>query len=217
MHVCILLLIAAVLPARTITTGRLSCEVKNEIGSTVLTIREKDGQSTAELRIHWFTGEESPENFKSEEKADTSIVSTHLLGKTTVTRTIVASRESDCVFIHVIADQPGAVHFTARFVSEASVEIRDRRQLILSEKDAQAQAWILPFESDVTNDGKSTISLAGEGEALIILNFTEDPGKHPIVDSLSRLGKKYDPDHTPPSPNLIWEGVLAEMADKETN
>ena len=187
---------------------RLSLEIENTTQSTILVAKEKGSESPITLRIDWLTGTESPEDFKNLAKKNGIASSTHLLGKTTVTRTIFASAEDDCIFIHVHADQPGPVHFTARFVSEDPLEIHDRRQLILSGKNGHAHAWVIPFESDVSDDGKSTITLAGEGEALIILNLTKDPNKLIISNTLTRLGGKYDPGHSPPSPHLIWEGAI---------
>lgn len=190
-----------------LATTRLSLEVENTPAATIVTAKAKGSESPVKFRIDWVDGTESPENFRNHPEKDGSLVSTHLFGKTTLTRTILASEEDDCIFIHIHADQPGPVHFTARFVSEDPVEIHDRRQLILSGEKIHAHAWIIPYESDVSDDEKSTITLAGEGEALIILNLTTDPEKNSIANTLTRLGEKYDPGHTPPSPHLIWEGI----------
>ena len=208
MQILLFFLLTGILLAQPLTTPRFSCTVENTPASTILTSRAKGSESPVKFRIDWLTGSETPLNFKTGLPEKGLVTSTHLLGKTTVTRTILASAESDCIFIHVHADQPGPVHFAARFVSEDPVKIHDRRQLILSGKDIHAHAWVIPYESDVTDDGKATITLAGEGEALIILNLTPDPAKHPIANTLVRLGEKHDPGHTPPSPHLIWEGVL---------
>ncbi len=189
-------------------TRRFSIEVENTSASTTLTAMVKGSESPVKFRIDWVHGTETPENFKNHPEDTGSFISTHLLGKTTLTRTILASAEADCIFIHVHSDQPGSVHFSARFLTEDPVEIHDRRQLILSGKGIHAHSWIIPYESDVSDDQKSTITLAGEGEALIILNLTDHPTKNPIADTLTRLGEKYDPGNTPPSPHLIWDGVI---------
>jgi len=200
-----------------LATTRLSLEVENTPAATIVTAKVKGSESPVKLRIDWVNGTESPENFRNHPEKDGSLVSTHLFGKTTLTRTILASAEDDCILIHVQADQPGPVNFTARFVSDEPVEIHDRRQLILSGEKIHAHAWIIPYESDVSDDGKSTITLAGEGEALIILNLTAAAKKHPIANTLTRLGEKYDPGHTPPNPHLIWEGVTdREMQEEKT-
>ena len=212
MAILILILLAGMAAAQPLTTARLSCEIENTPTSTILTAKVKASDAPVKFRIDWLSGKETPENFKNQPEKGESLTSTHLLGKTTLTRTVLISTESDCIFIHVHADQPGPVHFTARFVSKDPVKIHDRRQLILTGKETRAHAWIIPYESDITDDGKGTITLAGEGEALLILNLTPDPTKHPISDTLTRLGEKYDPGHTPASPHLVWEGIEDERA-----
>ena len=207
MPVRVLFLLTGFLGAQPLATQRLSSEVENTPATTVLTMKVKGSEEPVEFRIDWITGTESPADFKNHPVKAQLLRSTHLLGKTTVTRTVLVSETADCILIHVHANQPGPVHFTARFVSEDPVEIHDRRQLILTGEKIHAHAWVIPYESDVSDDGKSTITLAGEGEALIILNLTADPSKHHIADTHTRLGKKHDPGHTPPNPHLIWEGV----------
>ena len=203
----LLFLLTGFVAAQQLETPRLTLNVENTAQTTLLTATEKDSETPVTLRIDWFTGTESPAAFKNETATKRSIISTHLLGKTKLTRTIILSAEDDTVFFHAHSNQPGPVHFTARFVSEEPVKIRDRRQLILSGKKIHAHAWIIPYESDVSDDGKATITIAGEGEALIILNLSANPSTHPIPDTLTRLGEKHDPGQTPPNPHLIWEGV----------
>jgi len=188
-------------------TTRLICHVTNNANSTLISAKTKDTGTNATLRIDWQTKTEKPENFRNHPVKDNALISTHRIGEITVTRTILASATADCILIHIIADQPGAVSFSARFVSDHPSRIRDRREIILSGDETQAHAWIIPFESDVHDGGKGTIFLNGEGEALIILNLTADAETSPIADTLTRLGKKYDPDHSPASPHLIWKGL----------
>ncbi len=199
-------LLSGILAAQPLATPRLSSEVENTPASTIITAKTKDREIPVTFRIDWFSGDEKPQHFLNHPVKNQSLTSTHQLGGTTLTRTIFASEKEDCIFIHIIADQPGPVHFTARFISDTPAKIHDRRQLILSGKDIHAQAWIIPFESDVTDDG-TIITLQGEGEALIILNLTPDPKTHPIANTFLRLGEKHDSGHTPPSPHRIWEGV----------
>jgi hypothetical protein len=158
------------------------------------------------FRIDWASEDKAPEKFQNQSAKSDRLTSSYRLGKTTLTRTILVSETADCILLYILADQPGAVHFTARFVSEDPIEIHDRRQIILSGKQIHAHAWVIPFESDVSDDGK-TITLPGEGEALILLNLTPDKKKHPISKTFSCLGEKHDPGHIPPDPHLIWEGV----------
>lgn len=201
------MILAGMASAETIATPRLTCIVAETAEVTTLTAKFKGSEEPVVFRIDWKSRDEKPEGFKASKAEGGAITSTHRLGKTTITRTILASAAADCVLIHVIADQPGAVSFNARFASEGPVKIQNRREIILSGEKIHAQAWVIPFESDVQDDGKGTISLIGEGEALIILNLTNDPETSPISDTLARLGKKHDPGHTSPGPHLIWQGV----------
>jgi len=213
MSLRILFLLTGFVAAQQLETPRLSLKVENTAATTLLTATEKDSETPVTLRIDWLTGSETSTDFKSQAATKDRITSTHLLGKTKLTRTILLSAENDAVLFHVHSNQPGPVHFTARLVSGEPVKIEDRRQLVLTGEKIHAHAWIIPYESDVSDDGKSTITLAGEGEALIILNLSADPAKHPIADTLTRMGQKHDPGHTPPSPHLIWKGVTEGMRE----
>lgn len=209
----VLFLLKGMLAAQTLTTLRLSLKVENTAESTLLIATEKGSDTPVTLRIDWKTGSETPSDFKNQAATKRIVTSSYLLGETKITRTILVSAESDAIFLHVHANQPGPVNFTARFISENPGKIEDRRQLVLSGEKIHAHTWIIPYESDVSDDGKATITLAGEGEALIVLNLTADPEKHPISTTLTRLGQKYDPSHIPASPHLIWAGVEQEMKE----
>ena len=201
--------------AEPIGTARLSCDVANTQDSTELTVRVKGIDAPVRFRIGWLLGKVVPANFKNQAGKVDRVSSTHQIGKITITRTILASAEADCILIHVIADQPGEVAFNARFLSEAPVKILDRREIVLSGGKIHAHAWIIPFESDVSDDGKGTITLLGEGEALILLNLTADLEKKPIAGTWTRLGELHDPGRTPPNPHLVWEAVK-KTQDSET-
>lgn len=209
----VLLFLAGIACAKPLTTPRLSCEVENTAKTTTLTAKAKGSDAAVNFRIDWLSGNDAPQNFKNHPAKGNALSSTHLLGETTLTRTILASPEADCILVHIIADKPGAVGFRAHFPDEAAAEIHNRREIILSGGKTHAHAWIIPFESDVSDDGKGTITLSGEGEALIILNLTTDPAAHPVSATLARLGEKYDPGHSPPNPHLIWEGVREGAGD----
>jgi hypothetical protein len=206
----IFLLCACIAPAETISTHRLTCEVAQTAEVTTLTAKAKGNDRPIVFRIDWKNNDYKAEGFKPSKPKGGAITSTHRLGKTTVTRTILASAAADCILIHVVADQPGAVSLSARFISEKPATIQNRREIIFSGEGTSAHAWIIPFESDVSDDEKATITLSGEGEALIILNLTTDPAMHPVSSSFTSLGEKYDPGHTPPNPHLIWEGIQEE-------
>lgn len=196
--------------AETLATPRISCEVKQDAGVTVLTAKGKGCEEPVMFRIDWTHRDEKPGIFKATRAADGAITSTYRLGKTTVTRTIIADAAADCILIHVIADQPGAISFRARYDTKHPTKIANRREILFTGGKIQAHAWVIPFESDVRDDGKGTVFLDGEGEALIILNLTADPETSPISETHARLGEKHDPGHTPPSPHMIWEGIQEE-------
>ena len=148
---------------------------------------------------------------------DGRVQSVHKVGNTTITRTLIAPRDEDAIFIHLIADQPGALSFcvTLGGTAAADARIEDRRQLILPAGIGRlaAHVWVLPFESDVASEGHS-ISVRGEGEALIVWNYAV--GK-PLAATLSQLGTRYDPGHNPPDPAKIWHGVLANHLKSAEN
>jgi hypothetical protein len=208
-------LMAGIGYAQPLATPRLSCEVENTAEATTIAAKVKGSDTPVKFRIDWPSGNDAPRNFKNHPAKGNALSSTHLLGETNLTRTILASAEADCILIHIIADKPGAVGFRAHFPGEAAAKIRDRREIILPGGKTHAHAWIIPFESDVSDDGKATITLSGEGEALIILNLTADPAAHPVSSTFIRLGEKYDPGHSPPDPHLIWEGVREGAEDRK--
>lgn len=200
--------------AGNLKTARLSCDVANTQETTVLTARVKGIDDSVRFRINWLSGEVAPANFRNLTENNTRISSSHRIGKITVTRTILASAEADCILIHVIADQPGEVAFQASFLSDAPAQTLGRRELVLPGGKVHAHAWIIPFESDVGDDGKGTITVSGEGEALILLNLTANTEKQPIVDTWIRLGARHDPGSTPPDPHLVWEALSKETKNE---
>lgn len=201
------LLASGMLSAQTLATPRLRCEIAQTAASTTLTATTKGSVEPVVFRIDWTAGQAEAEGFLSSPSKNGVITSTHRLGQTTITRTILADETADCIVIHVIADQPGEISLDAKFVSEHPAVILNRREILLRGEKTHAHAWILPFEADVHDDGRGTVSLNGEGEALIILNLTADPEAVPISDTLLRLGRKHDPKHMPPDPHRVWEGV----------
>ncbi len=192
--------------SEVLTTPRLELEVVNTVGETTLKIGEIEGEGAATLVIVWVNEFETPVGFESGRVSDSGLVSTHRLGITTLTRTIHLSEEDGLAFLHVRADQPGAVRFTVRFQTEAEVEMQGRNGILLKGEGLRAQAYVIPFESDVTDDGKGMISLVGEGEALVILDFQGEPNAV-MSNPFLKLGEKYDAGHVPPSPHIIWEAL----------
>ena len=152
--------------------------------------------SEIELRIDFPPGEAAATGFARFLHAGTrSVRSRYKILRTTLTRTVRV--QDGVVFIHLIADKPGALTFR---VTLDKARIEDRRQLI----SPAAHVWVLPFESDVAGDG-SSISVSGEGEALVLWVF----GTGERATTLARLGARHDPGHNPPDPAKIWAGVCA--------
>ncbi len=175
-------------------------------------------QDEVDLAITWLNLEGGVAGFtRAFCPTDGRIRSVHKVVNTTITRTVIAARADDAIFIHLIADQPGALAFrvTLGGTAAADARIEDRRQLILPAGIGRlaAHVWVLPFESDVASEGHS-ISVLGEGEALIVWNY--DVGK-PLAATLSQLGTRYDPGHNPPDPAKIWHGVLANHLKSAEN
>ncbi len=206
-------MVAGMAAAERIATARLSCDVANTPDATELTVRVKGFDAPVSFRIGWISGKVTPANFKTRPGKGDRISSTHQIGKITVTRTILASARADCILIHVIADQPGEVAFRARFLSDTPAKMVDRREIVLPGEKIHAHAWIITFESDVSDDGKGSITVLGEGEALILLNLTSDPENKPIAGTWIRLGEKHDPNQTPPNPHLVWEALGKETGN----
>lgn len=180
------------------------------------------GREKLDLKIQWLAGEERPVDFtRSIRPANGMVRSTYRLRKTTVTRTFLASDEENAVFVHLIADQPGALAFrvSLSILGAGEPKIEDRRQLVLptTADHMGAHLWVLPFESDVATEGHS-ISVQGEGEALIIITYAlAADGSSPLAEVLTRLGKRYDPEHLPPDPGRIWRGVLETQRKSTEN
>ena len=192
----------------------------NEVG-----IREQVGgllekmpwQEKVELKIDWLMGEEQPVDFTRSFLPENGIVrSSYRLGGAKITRTVIADETESAIFIHLISDKPGALSFRVilSVSGEGEPKIEDRRQLVRA-ADASvpgslgAHVWVLPFESDVAPDGNSIV-VRGEGEALVILTFAAgSDATHSLAETLTRLGNRFDPGHSPADPTKIWQGVLA--------
>lgn len=170
------------------------------------------------LKIDWLDKDGRAAGFtRSIHPKDGRIRSVQRVGQTTITRTVVAGGEDDAIFIHLLADQPGALSFrvTLGGPPAANARIEDRRQLILPAGAGHpaAHVWVLPFESDVAGEGNS-ITVRGEGEALIVWNFAA--GKA-LDTTLANLGTRYDPGHLPPDPAKIWQGILGTQLKSAEN
>ena len=174
-------------------------------------------QEKVDLKIDWLKGEEQPVEFTRSFLPENGIArSSYRLDSAKITRTVITDETESAIFIHLIADKPGALSFRVILsVSGAGEpEIVDRRQMVRQANagvpgSIGAHVWVLPFESDVAPDGNSIV-VRGEGEALIILTFaTGSESGEPLAQTLTRLGNRYDPGHLPADPSKIWHGVLA--------
>lgn len=172
-------------------------------------------QEEVGLKIDWLDKIEVTGFTRFMNSQDARVRSVHQAGRTTITRTVTSGE--DAIYVHLIADQPGALSFRVTLIGprDSEVRIEDRRQLILP-ADAGGLAghvWVLPFESDVAAEGRS-ITVRGEGEALIVWNFAAG---RPIDATWSKLGERYDPGHVPPDPTKIWQGVLESVRKSPEN
>ncbi len=173
-------------------------------------------QEEVGLRIDWLDKSEVADFTRSLHSKDARVVrSAHRVGRTTITRTVTCGDEA--IFVHLIADQPGALSFRVTLLGsrESEVRIEDRRQLILPADAGRlaGHVWVLPFESDVATGGRS-ITVRGEGEALIVWNFAA--GK-PLDATFAKLGDRYDPGQVPSDPTKIWRGVLESLRKSTEN
>lgn len=190
-------------------------EIRRQVADISTTLPRPDEVA---LKIDWLGNDARAAGFiRSIHPQDGRIRSVQRVGQTTITRTVVAAGEDGAIFIHLLADQPGALSFRVTLGGPPAVEARieDRRQLILPAGAGHpaAHVWVLPFESDVASEGNS-ITVRGEGEALIVWNF--GAGK-PLDTTLARLGTRHDPGHLPPNPAKIWQGILGTQPKSAEN
>ena len=188
--------------------GRAAVELKT---ATVLDTpaRTTLRNGTSALDIAWL-GNAEARDFRRETHTGGLTRSVQRSGSTTITRTVLASEKHGAIFIHFLADMPGALTFRVAHGGPRGVEahIEDRRQLILppGKSSTGAHIRVLPFESDVT-PGAHSITVRGEGEALVI--WTYAPDQTP-AETWEKLGDLHDPGHRPPDPAKIWRGVLED-------
>jgi hypothetical protein len=170
-----------------------------------------------ELKIDWL-GSETPENFHRTLFPTAGIARSRCrIAGATITRTVLVNPNDGSIFIHLLANKPGALSFRVSLDvsgTEKSV-IEDRRQLVRSTPDTDpasisAHVWVIPFESDVSPDGDAII-VRGEGEALILLTYATGPqAPTALANAWKKLGDLHDPGQSPPSPDKIWHAILGE-------
>lgn len=165
----------------------------------------------ADLTLHWLN-REAPTDFQRSVQPATGIVrSSCRMGGAKITRTVLVDPADGTVFIHLLADMPGALSFRVSLAASGAVEprIEERREIALASADGMAaRVRVVPFESDVAPDGQSIV-VRGEGEALIVLGCSTAPD---AVKSLAaywqKLAARLDPGRTPPDPARIWHELL---------
>ncbi len=170
-----------------------------------------------ELKIDWL-GSETPEDFHRTLFPTAGIArSQYRLAGATITRTVLVDPKDGNIFIHLLADKPGALSFRVSLDATGFGQtfIKDRRQLVRSTPDRDAASisahvWVIPFESDVSPGGDA-IFLRGEGEALILLTYATGPqAPAALATAWKKLGDLHDPGQSPPSPDKIWHAVLGD-------
>lgn len=160
------------------------------------------------LVIEWLGADPVKDFKRSWQPGGTQVRSVYRIGSTTIIRTVLASAADDAVFIHLLADQPGALSFRVSIPADG-VRREDRRQLVFTPETGPAShVWVIPFESDVEPDGQA-VTVRGEGEALIVWNFS--PGKATageLAGTWKRLAARHDSGHIPPDVSKVWHGAL---------
>ncbi|MBK1814177.1 hypothetical protein JIN84_00955 [Luteolibacter yonseiensis] len=172
------------------------------------------------LEIGFLSGEKPTEFTRSILPAEGVIESVCRAGGAKITRTLLTDKETGAIFIHLLADKPGALSFRVSLGIEGAAppEIRNRREMIIppDEKTGRpgAHVRVVPFESDVTPDGSSII-VRGEGEAMILLSHGAESAS--LGTAFERLGNRHDPGHSPSDPIKIWHGVLESRMKSAEN
>jgi len=196
-------------PERAEVAGRrLSVNVADSPGATLF--RALPGNEVL-MKIDWLLGPETAPVFTQHGEAEPHRHRSRVrIGSTTITRTILSSAADGLIFIHLLADMPGALSFRASLAPPADGPIRviERRQLHWRGPPQldlrEARLWVLPFESEV-EPFQAGIFLRGEGEALLILDFGADlPENTPEL-----LGAKHAPGQIPADPSRIWRSISA--------
>jgi hypothetical protein len=188
----------------------LALAIEDFPGETHLAL---NGHPRPRVKIEWLLGQDLSPVFEGTDAGpNPKAVARVKVGRTTITRTVLASADEGLVFIHLLADMPGALAFRASWTadSEDKLEVIDRRQLYWRDANAEptdsARLWVLPFESEV-EPSPAGILLRGEGEALLVIGWEPSSAG---TKRIAELGRKFAPGEVPPNPRLIWRGVSGE-------
>ncbi len=173
-----------------------------------------------DLMIDWLNREPPTDFQRSVDPATGILRSTCRLGTATIIRTVLVDSAGGTVFIHLLADLPGALSFRVSLDASSGGETRieDRRELVLNQAGGiSARVRVIPFESDVAPDG-TAIVVRGEGEALVVLSYAAGPeAAKPLAKTWKRLTDRYHPDGNPPDPSRIWSEVLKQRRKSVEN
>lgn len=173
-----------------------------------------------DFTLDWLNREPAT-NFQRSVDPVTGIVRSRCqLGNAKVTRTVLVDPNDGTVFIHLLANLPGALSFRASLTTSESAapRLEDRRELVISSADTlSAHLRVVPFESDVAPDGNSIV-VRGEGEALIVLSYaTGRNAPKLLAETWKSLADRHDAGNIPPDPTRIWHGVLTQRLKSDEN
>ncbi|MDB6077007.1 MAG: glycoside hydrolase family 95 protein [Akkermansiaceae bacterium] len=189
----------------------------------------------AEIRVDWLDGEQPFKDFSRTLDPAQGVVTTRFTrGTSELIGKVFISEADDLTVIHLRADKPGSLSFKIRLERpgrpEATMEVKDRRVLILRGKTNEAadapsfevRAWVFPMESEVTPAEKD-ISVLGEGEALVLIATAVGKEGSPALTEIGTRLQKYGFGGTEhPDISELWDGLLerhlkahrAAMAEK---
>ncbi len=166
----------------------------------------KTANAELKLKIDWPATDGTPIEFRRALHPNGSISSSYRLGKTTITRTVIASQKDRAIFIHFHADQPGWLNFQVSL--DGPAHVHGDREIIAQHSSLRAHLWVIPFESEATTVGNS-LQVQGEGEALIILNLsTHQESVENLAATWKNLAAHHAPGQTPPDVSRIWHSIL---------
>jgi len=171
------------------------------------------GPAWFHFSLDWLVGREGAvtDYKRTLNLEDGTVVTTFKRGGAGFTWTVFASTPDNLIVTHLRTDKPGSLNFRVTLPTEqpAEAKVEDRRILVLKGKSSgkpfEARVWVYPMESEVT-PGDREITVRGEGEALILLAASRDPGEIKVLpERIKPLGFGGD-EH--PDVFQVWNGLL---------
>ncbi len=208
--------LAAAEPA-PVLEGAFAVRLEDKPAATLVTsLPGKDGFPVFSVKIDWLAQDPAPAAFRAsfDPKTNTA-TSTHNLGAAHITRTVIAT--PDAVFLHFLADSPGALSFRTSLLppgGQGAVRVENRRELAWAaagESEAQIRVWVIPFESDVETEGDS-VTLRGEGECLVVIAAATGGHGASVAGRWRSIAARHDPGVEHPDPVKIWQAISARAA-----